>query len=229
MGTQRPINWLPWILTAGILLILGVGTFAAVSAIQNAIRQTQEAARPVTELSTQVARLMRPTPTIIVDPVVIIRQVRSLSRLETIQYTIQRVITAEVGGGAFSFLFRDRLLFIAHGYVIAGVDLQKLRPDDILVRDNILYIQLPEAEIFVATLDNEKSYIYDRNRGILTRGDVQLETAARRVSEREIREAALDDGILEVAQQNAENFLYRLLMDLGDYSDVIFLEPTPQP
>ncbi|MFU8773978.1 MAG: DUF4230 domain-containing protein, partial [Anaerolineales bacterium] len=165
----------------------------------------------------------------IVDPVVIIRQVRSLSRLETIQYTIQRVITAEVGGGAFSFLFRDRLLFIAHGYVIAGVDLQKLRPDDIRVQDNILYIQLPEAEIFVATLDNDKSYIYDRDRGILTRGDIQLETAARRASEHEIRQSALDDGILEVAQQNAENFLYRLLMDLGDYSDVIFLSPTPQP
>lgn len=229
METSRPKNWLPWVLTIGILIILGVGVFMIISAVQEAIRQTQEVARPVTELSTQVARIMRPTPTIIVDPVVIIRQVRSLARLETIQYSIQRVITAEVGGGAFSFLFRDRLLFIAHGTVIAGVDLEKLRPDDIQVRDNVLYMQLPESEIFVAALDNEKSYIYDRDRGILTRGDIQLETAARRASEKEIRQSALDDGILEIAQQNAENFLYRLLMDLGDYSDVIFLKPTPQP
>lgn len=222
-------KWLPWVLTGGILLILGFGTFYLVSTVRDALQQAQAVARPITGLSTEVARIMRPTPTIIVDPVVIIRQVRSLSRLETIQYTIQRVITAEVGGGAFSFLFRDRLLFIAHGYVIAGIDLEQLRPEDIQVKDNVMYIQLPEAEIFVATLDNEKSYIYDRDRGMLTRGDIQLETAARRASEREIRQSALDDGILDVAHQNAESFLYRLLMDLGDYSDVIFLRSTPQP
>jgi hypothetical protein len=229
METKSQNKWLPWVLISGILLILGVGAFLVVSAVRDAIRQTQEVARPVTELSTQVARIMRPTPTIIVDPVVIIRQVRTLSRLETIHYTVQRVITAEVGGGAFSFLFRDRLLFIAHGYVIAGVDLEQLRPDDVQVKDNILYVRLPESEIFVAALDNEKSYIYNRDRGILTRGDIQLETAARRASEQEIRQSALDDGILEIAQQNAEAFLYRLLLDLGDYSDVIFLKPTPQP
>jgi hypothetical protein len=229
METKSQNKWLPWVLISGILLILGVGAFLVVSAVRDAIRQTQEVARPVTELSTQVARIMRPTPTIIVDPVVIIRQVRTLSRLETIHYTVQRVITAEVGGGAFSFLFRDRLLFIAHGYVIAGVDLEQLRPDDVQVKDNILYVRLPESEIFVAALDNEKSYIYNRDRGILTRGDIQLETAARRASEQEIRQSALDDGILEIAQQNAEAFLYRLLLDLGDYSDVIFFKPTPQP
>ena len=40
------------------------------------------------------------------------------------------------------------------------------------VEDGILYVQLPDAEIFMATLDNEKSYVYDRETGILTQGSV---------------------------------------------------------
>jgi hypothetical protein len=36
----------------------------------------------------------------------------------------------------------------------------------------------------------------------------------------------LEDGILEQAGRNAENYLYRLLRDLG-YPEVIFLDPTP--
>jgi hypothetical protein len=222
-------NWLPWVLVIGVLLILGIGTYAIVSSIRQTVRQAQDAVRPVSELGTQVAQVLRPTPTVYVDPVVIVQQVRTLARLETIQYTVQRVITAEVGTGPFGFLFRDRLLLIAHGYVIAGIDLEHLRPDDMRVEDNILYIRLPDPQVFVATLDNEKSYIYDRDQGILTRGDIQLETTARREAERAIREAALEDGILNQARQNGEAFLYRLLLDLGGYADVIFVKPTPQP
>jgi hypothetical protein len=74
---------------------------------------------------------------------------------------------------------------------------------------------LPPAEVFVAALDNEKSYIYDRTKGLLTRGDIQLESAARLAAEREIERTALEDGILDQAQVNAEAYLYRLLRSLG--------------
>jgi len=173
------------------------------------VRTVQESVRPVSDLSagvsTQIASILHPTPTIVPDPVTIVREVRSLARLETIQYTVEKVITAETGQGPLRFLFGDRLLFIAHGMVIAGVDLS-----------------LPEAEVFVATLDNEKSYVYDRETGLLTRGDFTLESAARQAAEAEIRRAALDDGILEQARVNAENTLYRLLRALA-IPDIIFV------
>jgi hypothetical protein len=166
---------------------------------------------------------------VIVDPVMIIRQVRSLARLETIQYTVERVITAETGQGAFGILFGDRLLFIAHGIVIAGVDMQLLSPQDLRVQDNVLYVHLPAPEIFIATLDNDKSYVYNRETGVLTRGDVNLETTARRAAEQVIRQAALEDGVLDLARRNAENYLSRLMSELGGYNDVVFVQPTPQP
>ncbi|MBK5101856.1 MAG: DUF4230 domain-containing protein [Desulfobacteraceae bacterium] len=179
-------------------------------------------------LATQVAQVLEPTPTVIVDPVTIIHQVRSLARLETIQYSIEKVITAESGQGSLALLLGDRLLFVAHGIVIAGIDLEKLGPGDLIVEENILYVQLPEAEIFIATLDNENSYVYDRDKGLLTKGDVNLETTARRVAEREIENSAVEDGILGIAQQNAESYLYRLLLEIGGYDDVIFIDPTQE-
>ncbi len=172
-------------------------------------------------LSTQVSQLMNPTPTVIPDPVTIIREVQSLARLETIQYSVDKIITAELNQGVLGPLFGDRLLLVAHGYVIAGVDLAQISVDDLRLEGDTLHVSLPEAEVFVATLDNEKSYIYDRTTGIFRKSDPDLETAARRVAEQEIYNGAIEDGILEQAQFNAEIFLERLFNALG-YLRVVF-------
>jgi hypothetical protein len=194
----------------------------------NIQRSTQRVVQPVSNLTsdigTQVAQILHPTPTVLPDPVTIINQIRPLARLETIQYTIEKVITAEVGQTALAPLFGDRLLFVGHGYVIAGIDLSKIRSQDLAFEDGMLMIHLPEAEIFVATLDNEKSYVYDRETGLLTHGDINLETTARQAAEDQIREAALEDGILDQAQTNAVTFLESLLNNLG-YPQVSFTFP----
>lgn len=223
---------------ATILLVLAA--IGSVYAAFVAVRRTTEPIASLTgELGTQVARVLQPTATILPDPVTIIREVRSLARLETIQYSVEKVITAETRQGLFGFLFGDRLLLVAHGTVIAGVDLGELGPDDVWLDDQArVYMRLPPAEVFVATLDNETTYVYDRDTGLLTSGSIALEAEARQAAEEEIRSAALADGILEQAQVNAENFLFRFLRSL-EFQDVIFVDegvtpppsksPTPHP
>jgi hypothetical protein len=180
-------------------------------------------------LATQVNELIHPTPNIYPDPVTVILQVRSLARLETAQYTVEKVITAETGQGALAPLFGDRLLFVAHGTVIAGVDLSRLADSDVTVApDGRVTIILPPAEVFVATLDNQKSYVYDRQTGILTKGNVDLETQARQVAEDAILKAAVEDGILKLAQSTAEAFVDRLLRSLK-FTDVLIVPATPGP
>ena len=166
-------------------------------------------------LQTQVSDLLHPTPTIIPDPVTIIQDVRALARLETIQYSVEKVITAEIGQGNFGFLFGDRLLFVAHGVVIAGIDMDKLQPGDMQMVNGVLNVRLPPAEIFIANLNNDKSYVYDRNTGLLTKGDQNLETTARQAAEDEIKKAAVEDGILNQAQINAESYLSKFFGALG--------------
>jgi len=211
-----------------LLLVVGIGAYFVVQSVRESARQAQEALSPLSQanssMQTQVAELMNPTPTIIPDPVTIIHDVRALARLETIQYTIEKVITAEIGQGTFDFLFGDRLLFVAHGIVIAGIDMEKIQPENMQLENGALYVTLPPAEVFIATLDNEKSYVYNRDTGALTHGDTNLETTARQAAEAEIYKAAVEDGILDLAQQNAENYLEKFFGALG-YDNVIFLNP----
>ncbi|HHH83803.1 MAG TPA: DUF4230 domain-containing protein [Chloroflexi bacterium] len=202
-------------LIACVALVIVIASWAVAASFTRALEPVGELRAQV---STQVAALLHPTPTLLSDPVTIVHEVRSLARLETMQYNVEKVITAETGQRPFG----DRLLLVAHSTVIAGVDLDKLGLDDVQVdRQGQVTLSLPKAEIFLTAIDNEQTYVYDREVGLLRKGDVRLESAARLAAERAMEQSALNDGILEKAQANAESFLYRLLRDLG-FSDVRF-------
>jgi hypothetical protein len=140
------------------------------------------------------------------------------------------VITAESGQGPLGFLFGDKLLLIAHGQVIAGVDLSDIGLEDVaLTEDGTAYMRLPDVEVFIATLDNSRTYVYDRRTGMAGLNQ-QLETAARQEAERLILQAALEDGLLEKAEDSAREVLRSFLYGLG-FERVNFVEllPTPTP
>lgn len=206
-----------------VLLITIIGS--AIFLVNTVNRTITSALSPINNvnnaISTQVSKLLNPTPTVIPDPITIIREVQSLARLETIQYTVEKIITAEINQGVFGPLFGDRLLFVAHGYVIAGVNLADITAEDLRLEDGVLFVNLPDAEVFVATLNNDDSYVYDRDTGLLRKSDRDLETSARQVAEEEIFNAAIEDGILRQAQINAEVYLERLFNALG-YMQVVF-------
>ena len=212
------------------VLIIGVVLVAAYFIVQTVRESAQAATAPFQQinqanqaLQTQVSNLLNPTPTIIADPITYINEVRALARLETIQYSVEKVITGETGGGTFQALFGDKILFVGHGTVIAGIDMEKLQPEDMHFENGVLTVKLPPAEIFIAALDNEKSYVYDRETGILAKPDVNLETLVRQRAEEEILKAAIEDGILEQAQLNAEAYLFKFFAALG-YPNTIFVD-----
>lgn len=217
-------------LKAGILFVLGmilVMVLMIAVILGVAGKMVEKTLRPINsaneQLKTQVSALLNPTPTIIPDPITIVHEIQSIARLETIRYSVEKVITAGVGGGQFDFLFGDKLLFVAHGEVIAGVDLAKITDQDLWIEGDTLYVRLPETEIFVATLDNEKSYVFDRQTGLLAQQNVNLETEARKAAEAEIQKAAAEDGILELANENAEIFLRSFFMKMG-YPSIVFVD-----
>lgn len=208
-----------------ILIVIGAGVYFIVQTIRDTQQVVTEPFNQVNQanqaLQTQVSNLLNPTPTIIPDPVTYINEVRALARLETIQYSVEKVITGETGGGTFQALFGDKILFVGHGTVIAGIDMAKLQPEDMRFENGVLTVRLPPAEIFIAALNNEKSYVYDRDTGVLTKPDINLETLVRQRAEEEILKAALEDGILEQAQLNAEAYLLKFFAALG-YPNTIF-------
>lgn len=206
-----------------ILIALVIGGFALIRSLQRLTQPLEEAERA---LEKQWQEITNPTPTIIPDPMTIIHAVRSLSRLETASYTVEKIITAESSQGPFAFLFGDRLILVAHGQVIAGVDLGQMGEGDIIVADaDTVIVTLPPAEMFVVALDNQKSYVFDRDTGLIGVNPA-LETEARRAAEEEILNAALEDGILEMAQRSAKTYVRHLILTLG-FREVIFATATP--
>ncbi len=227
MTDKKSTNSFKIILSIILILVSIAVVMIVVSLVINNINRTlnplQQANR---ELGTQVANLLHPTPTIIPDPVTIINEVQSLARLETIRYTVEKVVTAEVNQGVLGPLFGDRLLFVAHGYVIAGIDMSKIKPEDLWLTGELLNVRLPATEILVATLDNDKSYIYDRETGLFTRGDPTLETQVRLVAEQEILKAATQEDILSQAATNAQTYLRWFFESMG-YKSIRFVPPKP--
>jgi hypothetical protein len=208
---NRKIDFTTVVLVLILVTVVGGGllVFWSIRTVTRPLVQAEQV------LSEQLEYILEPTPTILPDPVTIIHEVRSLSRLETATYTVEKIITAESQQGPFAFLFGDRLILVAHGQVIAGVDLARLEESDITVdAEGRVDVLLPEAEVFVTALDSEQSYVFHRDTGVIGM-KVELETEARQAAEEEILKAALEDGILDMAQANAQSYIRHLILTLG--------------
>lgn len=214
------------VLILGLLIIAAFTGYGLVSVLRRAL---QPAAQAGNQVATTVAAVLPPTPTPLPNGEAVVLAMQAVARLETAQFTIEKVIIKEQGQGALGALFGDRVIFVAHGDVIGGVDLSKLVQGDVAVLPNgKAFVTLPAAEIFVTTLDNDKSYVVDRQTGLLTKGNINLETEARQEAQHEIENAALEAGVLDQAQKNTETYLRQLLSALG-YTDVTFVRATATP
>jgi hypothetical protein len=157
----------------------------------------------------------RPTWTPSPTPIAVITGIQAFGRLETAQYTLRDIVEMkDAPDNMFDRFTQDKLLLIAEGEVVAGFDLTRIGEDDITaIRDTVLLI-LPEPEILYSRIDNERTYVYERETGLFRKPDPDLETEARRLAERQIRDWALERGILDDAEEFGlfylENFLYSL-------------------
>lgn len=155
----------------------------------------------------------------------VIKEITSLNRLETASFTIEKIIDAGTSGNRLQqLLVGDRLLLIAHGQVIAGIDMSKVKENDVQVEGQTLKMKLPPPAILVSRLDNEQTRVYDRQSGLFTRGDRDLESEARKEAEAVIRDAACKGGILTEASKNARNQLTALFKGM-DFTTVIIEIP----
>ena len=146
----------------------------------------------------------------------VVDKIQRLQRLETVVYTVDKLVTGAKENPLLpDFLTGDRLLMMVHGEVVAGIDFSTLKPDDVRVDGKRVHLHLPPSQIFSTRLDSAKTRVYSRQTGLLVPTDPNLETQVRQEAERQMQQAALADGILQTAQQNATSTLSSLLQGLG--------------
>lgn len=146
----------------------------------------------------------------------VIRQMQALQRLETTRYTVETVVEASTPDGWVSK--GERLLLIAHGNVVVGFDLSKLRPEDVQISADgkSIKVTLPPAEVLSTGLAEDKTRVYSRSSGkylyVLPRsGDPNLETEARRRGAQQILQSACEDGIMRRANEDGAAAVRNLL------------------
>jgi len=146
----------------------------------------------------------------------VVNRIQRLQRLETVVYTMDKVVSGAKENPIFpDFLAGDRLLLLVHGEVVAGIDFSSLKPGNVKVEGKQIHLYLPAAQVFGTRLDSARTRVYSRQTGLLVPTDPNLESQVRQEAERQLLEAALADGILRTAQQNASQTITSLLQGLG--------------
>ncbi len=151
-----------------------------------------------------------------VDQPTVVRQIQQLQRLETVSYTMDKIISGEHANAYLpKFLAGDRLLLVVHGEVVAGINLAGVQPGDVLVQGQKVSIHLPAAELFSTRIDNARTRVYSRDTGLFSSPDPNLESEVRVEAERQLQQAALQDGILKTAADNARSTISGMLKGFG--------------
>ena len=146
----------------------------------------------------------------------VVMKIRRMNRLETVNYSIDKIVEGQRESILWpSFLAGDKIILVAHGEVIAGVDLSRLQAGDVSVTGDSVRVRLPKAEVLTTRIDNQATRVYSRTTGLLVGADPNLESEVRGQAERQISQAAIDEGILDKARQNARTSVGALLSALG--------------
>jgi len=90
-----------------------------------------------------------------------------------------------------------------------------LHPGDVLVEGQKVSIHLPAAEVLSTRIDNAKTRVYSRDTGLFSSPDPNLESEVRQEAERQLQQAALQDGILKIAADNARSTIASILKGFG--------------
>lgn len=146
----------------------------------------------------------------------VVNRIRRLQRLETVVYTMDKIVTGERENPFLpNFLAGDRILLLVHGEVVAGIDFGNLKSGDVSIQGKNIRLRLPQPQLLTTRLDSDKTRVYSRQTGLLVPVDPNLESRVRQEAEHQLQEAALQDGILQTAQQNARSTVMSLLTGLG--------------
>lgn len=149
---------------------------------------------------------------------VVVEKIQRLSRMETVVYALDTVVEGDRSSPILpDTLAGDRILLVVHGQSIAGIDLSLLKPEDVRIDagGRGIHVTLPASQLFVTTLDNQHTRVYARTTGLLVPVDQNLESDTRAKAQDQLQQAALSDGILDVARKNARATVTTLLYSLG--------------
>lgn len=161
----------------------------------------------------------------------VVRDLQDVAKLEALSLHVEKVVdVADHQKVLFGTLpAEDHVLFVAAGEAVLGVDLSKLRDEDVTfdVHTKKATVRLPPVETFHARLDEERSYVHSRKTGVLATRNEALEGEARKQAVAAFEQAAGEGAVRERAKDQAERSLRALARSFGVESVVFEWRTSP--
>lgn len=141
---------------------------------------------------------------------IVLKEVTALGKLELVRYRFKDIVEHEQLN---LFLPNANAVLIVEGEATGCLDLTKISPADITTEGDSVTIRLPRPELCGWKINHDRSRVYDTRFSFLN--ETQLVSDAYRQAERQIRQSALDGGILQQTRKNAGLILQPLLTRLS--------------
>jgi len=137
---------------------------------------------------------------------VVLQEITSLGKLELVRYNFKDIVEQQI---TKQWLPDAKAVLIVQGEAVGCVDLTQMDITDIDAGQDTLVIRLPEPEICYFKIDHDRSKVYNTEYAFME--EAQLVQEAYKQAERQIRQSALDMGILEQTRENARKMLTPIL------------------
>ncbi|MBD2723656.1 DUF4230 domain-containing protein [Hymenobacter armeniacus] len=150
-------------------------------------------------------------PRITVTHNTVLTQVEALGRLELVRYRFKDVV--EYRRKAYRFLPESKVALVVGGEAVGCIDLRKLKPQDVVLEgDSVVRVALPAPELCTFQINHNQSRVFSTENGLFQ--DAELVDEGYKYAEAQVRNAALQSGILAQTQRNAEQILVPMLRTL---------------
>jgi hypothetical protein len=201
------------------VVVIGLGILVAGQSVEGFLRSVgtffDPSARTITTRGVFVPQLTK---------------IQQLTTLASVRYSYGNMVTSEVDmPAALQALYGESLVLVAVGHVIAGIDLSAVREQDIVI-DNLtrtITLTLPPPTLLECFLNEQQTYVAERNSGIFAASSPNLDLESRRYALQEFKRRALEEGILSQAQIEAETVLREFLTLVNEAGVTIILRATP--
>ena len=137
---------------------------------------------------------------------VVLQEITSLGKLELVRYNFKDIVEQQI---TKMWLPDAKAVLIVQGEAVGCVDLTQMDIADIEAGQDTLVVHLPEPELCFFKIDHDRSKVYNTEYAFME--EAQLVQEAYKQAERQIRQSALDMGILDQTRENARKMLTPIL------------------
>ena len=163
----------------------------------------------------------------------LLTRVEQMGKLELVRFSFQEVtelkkISDYVDLKIFKYkpLPDAKAVLISQGSATGCIDLSKIEATDLRMEGDTVYVRLPDPELCYFKVDLDKSRIYDLQISYMSEDEQRLFIEELyQVAEEEIKNGAMEAGILEQTREGAHSVLRPLLESISGKVVIITFDP----